>query len=379
MLVSELRWDCRQLRAAFRATGLDSGVADLIRGVVTANRTDAADYPGHFFEVELKGVMRLRSDKLMTPSVIADYLGQVAPVPFSPEFRFGADITAALRSILDLSELEVRTSGIEGLVYRPHRNAFAINEKRSADFENLEIVEIPGIDGGIAGIAWVLHHDYQGAVLASALIKGLRLRSGNIQVGDHTLLEELFPEPRFNVWSVGEVHVVERRIVPNGRRDHFEQNAHFHNLINHLTPTARSIACRCRTSSVRRKWLREFELHRQGVTEKLGMIAQGSLGPTKRKKLALSIEQALLQMEKIAGKDLLIEDSPDELRATVRALRVKLGRTMKDNATQDSPLARLPPEKRAMYEHLFDLVYECSANRTAAKALIDRILLKIGS
>jgi molecular chaperone HtpG len=186
-------------------------------------------------------------------------------------------------------------------------------------------------------------------------------------------------KPRFNVWSVGEVHVVERRIVPNGRRDHFEQNAHFHNLVNHLTPTARSIARRCRTSSVRRKWLREFELHRQGVAEKLGMITQGSLGPTKRKKLALSIERAMLQMEKIAGKDLLTEDSPDELRATVRALRVKLGRTMKDKATQVSPLARLPPQKRAMYEHLFDLVYECSANRTAAKALIDRILLKLGS
>lgn len=312
-LVSELRWDSRQLKAAFRATGVDSGVADLIRSVVTANRTDAADYPGHFFEVELKGVMRLRSDNLMTPSAIAEYLGQVAPVPFSPEFRFGADITAALRSILDLGELEVRISGVEGLVYRPHRNTFAINEKRSAEFESLEIAEIPGIDGGIAGIAWVLHHDYEGAVPTSALIKGLRLRSGNIQVGDHTLLEELFPEPRFNVWSVGEVHVVERRIVPNGRRDHFEQNAHFHNLVNHLTPTARSIARRCRTSSVRRKWLREFELHRQGVTEKLGMIAQGGFGARKRKDLALAAEQALLQMERIASKDLLIDDGPDEL------------------------------------------------------------------
>jgi hypothetical protein len=43
-----------------------------------------------------------------------------------------------------------------------------------------------------------------------------------------------------------------------------------------------------------------------------------------------------------------------------------------------SPLAGLPAAKRKMYEHLFGLVYECSTNRVAAKALIDRILLKVG-
>jgi molecular chaperone HtpG len=42
-----------------------------------------------------------------------------------------------------------------------------------------------------------------------------------------------------------------------------------------------------------------------------------------------------------------------------------------------SPLSRLPAQQRDMYEHFFGLIYECSTNRSAAKALIDRILLKI--
>ncbi len=50
------------------------------------------------------------------------------------------------------------------------------------------------------------------------------------------------PETRFNGWAVGEIHVVDRRIVPNGRRDHFEQNAHYTNLVNQLGPIAREIA-----------------------------------------------------------------------------------------------------------------------------------------
>ena len=377
-LISEQRWDCRKLRAELRASGSDS-LVDVIRGVVSVTRFAPSDHPAHFFEVELKGVVRLRNDKLMNPSAIAEYLGQVAPVPFSPEFRFGTEIAEALRGIVDLGELDIRVSGIAHPVLRPHRDSFAADEKQFIPFQNLQIVEVPSIDGGIAGVAWVLHHDYDGAIPTSALVKGLRMRSGNVQVGDHTLLEELFPESRFNVWSVGEVHTVDRRIVPNGRRDHFEQNTHFHNLANHLTPLARDIARLCRTSSVRRKWLREFELHRQNVDEKLGIIAQGSLGKTKRGAIASAVDQTILQMEKIASMELLVEDSPQKLRPVVKSLRGKLARAMKEKESQLSPLARLPANKRAMYEHLFTLVYECSTNRSAAKALIDRILQKITS
>ncbi|MGH2550233.1 MAG: hypothetical protein ACRDHN_12635 [Thermomicrobiales bacterium] len=241
----------------------------------------------------------------------------------------------------------------------------------------MEIVEVPGIDGGIAAIAWVLHHDYEGAVPSSAGLKGLRMRAGNVQIGDHTLLEEIFPEPRFNVWSVGEVHVIDKRIVPNGRRDHFEQNNHLHNLVNHLTPTARGIARRCRTNSVRRKWLREFELHRDNAKEKLGIIAQGSLGTVERNAMALTVEQTLLQIERVAEMSLLDDDDSVERRVIISDLRQELARVMKDVAAECSPLARLSAEKRAMYEHLFELVYACSTNRTAAKALVDRILLKV--
>src|SRR5262249_46280285 len=150
------------------------------------------------------------------------------------------------------------------------------------------------------------------------------LRSGNIQVGDHTLLEELFPEQRFNVWAVGEVHVIDRRIVPNGRRDHFEQNAHFHNLINHLAPTAREIARRCRTNSVRRNWLRQFEVHNEAIREKLDIAEQGVLSKKDRDAVGLSAKQILLQMEKIAGIDLLLDDDPDQLRARVEERREEL-------------------------------------------------------
>jgi hypothetical protein len=88
-------------------------------------------------------------------------------------------------------------------------------------------------------------------------------------------LEELFPESRFNARSRGEVHVIHWRVVPNGRRHHCQSHAHFGNLLNYLSPIARDVARRCRTNSIMRKWLREFDLRRDIVREKSAVLKQG--------------------------------------------------------------------------------------------------------
>ncbi len=376
-LASELRWNCRDLKVALRGKEADGGIADLIRGVVTAGRLPMEDYPERFFEVELRGVVRLKGDKLMSAHAIADYLGQVGPVPFAPEFRFAADITAALRAMGCPLELDVHVSGVEGPVHRPHRDSFPLNEARQAEFSDLELVELPGVDGGVASLAWILHHDYEGAIPVAAQVKGLRMRSGNIQVGDNALLEELFPEARFNAWSVGEIHVLDRRIVPNARRDHFEQNAHLSNLTNHLLPSARKIARLCRTGSVRRRWMRQFHLHRAELESSVAAIGQGAGSLRHRKAMFVGAEQTLSEMDRIASMEVLSEDKPEALRSTVLQLRSSLQGALHEAEPAASLLSRLPSDKRGMYEHLFELVYACSGSKTSAKALVDRMLAKI--
>lgn len=374
--ISELRWDCRQLKAALRDASDGAGVADLIRRVTTFERVDIDDVPERFFEVEMRGVIRLRNDRLISPLAISEYLGQVAPVPFSPEFSFGLELSEVLSKHVGLGNLDIRVNDADEPIYRPHRDSIGLDNKPDLNFSDLDIVEIPSIDNNIAAIAWVLHHEYEGALPIGTLVKGLRLRTGNIQIGGHTLLENLFPEPRFNSWSVGEVHVIDQRIAPNARRDQFEQNMHFHNLVNHIAPTVRDIARRCRTSSVRRKKKREFELYEQTATETISIILQGSVSRLRQDQLALSLEQTLLQMSKIASNGLFTDITVD-LTDRIEALRQQLSEAMNDGETASSPLMRLPEEQRKSYEHFFELIYECSVNRTVAKSLIDRILLKL--
>ena len=377
MTVSELRWDCRGLRAELRSSESGGGIAELVRGVVVAGVVDSEQYPERFFEVELRGLVRLKGDKLMSPLALAEYIGQVGPVPFSHDFTFGPEITAALRANGLPLELDVYVSGMDGPVCRPHRNAFALNDAREGVFQELELVEVSGMDGGVAGGAWILHHDYEGAIPQAAQIKGLRLRSGNIQVGDNSLLEELFPETRFNAWSVGEVHVLDRRIVPNARRDHFEQNAHLNNLFNHLLPTARTIARMCRTSSVRRKWLRQFDLSREAVEEGIAAVRQ-RLGSRRHRLTAIAEAQRVLtEMERISIMDILADDAPERLRSVCKTLRKTLAAATPDEEEIVSPLAALPAKRRLMYEHLFELVYACASSKAAARALVDRISAKV--
>ena len=375
-LVSELRWDCRRLQAALRSADFKGGLAEVIQDAVAVRRASLDGYPERFFEVELRGVTRHRQDRLLSPPAIAEYLGQTAPLPFDPAFSFAAEITATLDPHLSLCNLHLTISSIDGPIYRPHRNRFEIGDNVYDAFTIVEPIEITGVDGDIAAVGWLLHHGYTGAIPAKASVKGLRFRIGNVQVGEGNLLEELFPEPRFNAWSVGEIHILDQRIVPNGRRDHFQPNVHFNNVLNHLAPTVREIARRCRTSSIRRKWLREFELHHTAAREKLAILNQGTLASQEREQIAGTVRRGLAAMTKITAMEELGLDDETHFKPMTDALARDLDAALGATAPAP-PLANLPSAKRKMYEHLFALIYQCSANQVAAKALIDRILLKL--
>lgn len=52
----------------------------------------------------------------------------------------------------------------------------------------------------------------------------MRIRVGNIQIGDPHILDSFYRENRFNSYMAGEIHVVSPDLIPNGRRDDFVDN-----------------------------------------------------------------------------------------------------------------------------------------------------------
>ena len=80
-----------------------------------------------------------------------------------------------------------------------------------------------------------------GAINDKAL-SGVKVRSGNIQVGENDLFRSLFKQERFNSWCIGEFHIIHNKIKPNGRRDGFEHNKFYYTFLDHLKPTLTEIS-----------------------------------------------------------------------------------------------------------------------------------------
>jgi hypothetical protein len=248
----EVSFDCRRLKELLNDSQFRGDVNDVMYQIVEFNTFEDARGRAHFFEVELKGVSRVANDVLLNQTAIRNYLSQVAPVPFRKGFRFAGRITKHLAKYKLGKTYNMYLNDDSTRVERPFGNNFALKETRRDKFSEFETFEVRGLDGGIDAIGWLLHHNYYGALPQALGIRGLRLRLGNMQVGADNVFEVAFPEPRFNSWSVGEVHVLCSRLVPNGRRDDLEQNIHYQNLLNHVSQHARRVAKLCRTKSSER-------------------------------------------------------------------------------------------------------------------------------
>lgn len=374
--VLEATWDSRVIKRILASTDSDIDLQTIVKESVTINTLDPTHYPTHFFEVELVKPRRIANDRLLNEAELESFIGQVCPCPFSPEFSFGKEIAELLAPHGRAGKsYNVHINGSAAPVYRPYRDEVAYSDTKRGALRSLKSYIIESIDGNIAAVAWLIHHDYQGAIPTSQGVRGLRARVGNIQVGHDRLFAEIFPEDRFCSWTIGELHVLDARVVPNGRRDEFEGNGHLDNIIAHLRPVGATVARECRVASQMRNRLKTFELAADKVYEKFDVLRQGAVSERYGKSIKAEIGALLSEMR----KTLEFEGFEDRDR---RALRGRLASIEKaaDALTTKAKgdiLESLPARKRATYKEVFDLIYDCSANQVAAKSLIDRMLVRL--
>jgi len=371
--VLEASWDGRMVKRLLASTDAETDLRSIVRNAVTLRRLDPGEYPVHFFEVELVKPRRIANDRLLNELEIGTFIGQVCPCPFSPEFKFGEEIAGLLKQHGGAGKAySIHINDAEEPIYRPYRNEVAYSDTKTANLHALKSFAVEGIDGGTAAVGWLIHHDYFGAIPVSQGVRGLRGRVGNIQVGHDRLFLEVFPEDRFCSWTIGEVHVLDNRVVPNGRRDEFERNAHLDNVIAHLRPIGMEVARECRLSSQKRNRLKTFELSADKVYDKLEVLKQGAVSQRYAKTIKEEIGTLLAEMRKVTAFDLLDDGESGALRSQLRMIEkaVDVHTTRVDGGI----LERLPASQRETYKEVFDLIYDCSVNQVAAKSLIDRML-----
>lgn len=371
--VTTLQWDCRRLRHILRDSTFKGDLREVVRQVVGIEEVDGAGYPEHFFEVELHKVVRIRNDILLNPEVISAYLEEVAPLPFADNFQFAGAIVDHLAPHVPEPTFRIFVQSATAHLTKPIVDQFQVGVSKVDEFDEVQLLEFESRDGGVAAVGWLLHHGYRGSLRYAPSIRGLRARAGGIQVGGAEIFGELFPESRFCSWTVGEIHVVDSRILPNGRRDQFEQNAALFDLHNQLVPVCRDIARRCRSSSLVRNRLKSVIRLIEEAEELIRVIQSGQISASTRKSLQQEGEKRLAQLDEMIAGEMFPANEISALRSRLKALQRKMGRVV-DGAVKGRSLpGGVPKAKRAAFEEIIGLIYECSPNRLAAKALVDKL------
>lgn len=375
--VFEAVWDGRVIKKLMASNDEDNDLQAIVSQAVTIQCIDDSEnYPPNFFEVELIKPRRISKDKMLNEVEIETYIAQICPCPFSPLFPFGEEISQFLSPYrLEGKSYNIYINEAETPIYRPYLSEIEYSDTKTSAFRPPRYEEITGINGDLAAICWFIHNDYQGAIPASQGIRGLRARIGNFQIGDDRIFREIFPEDRFCSWAVGEVHILDDKIVPNGRRDNFENNAHLENLFAHLVPIGKEVARECRMSSQKRNRLKSFETGAKKINEMLEVLKQGAISARYAKSIKSEIGAVLSDMVKAIDFDLF----EDEDRGTLKGRLESIEEEVNSHSTKapGDIFENIPQSKRNAYKEIFALIYDCSANQVVAKNLIDRMIARL--
>ena len=365
--VTEINWDGTTLRAS-AVEGADPG--QIIQNCVEVSRIDGTGWPKHFFEVEIHHVARHAAGRILNTGAVRRYIGEVCPVPMSDDFPFTKEVEELFAGGRQPLTLEVMLKGESEPIRRRHGAGLKFSDDRTDTFVELQPLRVPAADNDKdVAIGWVAHSSYLGAIPKELGVRGLRLREGNIQIGGEDVFDPLFREERFNRWCVGELHVVDERLLPNGRRDYFEPSPHMRQIENHLESAIQGIVSRCREASTARNHIRKVQMALEHTESAYDLASSGYLKADDARAL---IERALRSVRTL--EETLSATDPDRRPniAELARLKAKLAQFRPRRGRPRMGGVRSP--EVATYHRIFRALTELSPSPSAAKAMIERIL-----
>lgn len=199
---------------------------DEIWDAIVTYSTEDESPDKHYFEVEMFDINKENTD-LLDDAKVRDYLSFVAPVPYKNTFILRTQIYSFAKSIdYKIDEYCVRVNGCQ--IFKEYTTK--LKEQSGATIKNydeiskLEFKDFRDNDGNLIAWMWVGLSRFEKQIPKVNAMRGLRVRSANIQLGNDDVLTDLFKENRGNYYFVGEVFAVDRQLVPNSQRDYFNEN-----------------------------------------------------------------------------------------------------------------------------------------------------------
>jgi len=332
----------------------NESVEDVINKIVTV-RTEKESLNRRYFHVKLEGVWN--EGGLVDLETVKDYLLQHAPLQFSKEFKWGRTITEKLRlSGYQVPQYRIRLNG--ETLYKPYSDTFFSDRVK----KNLDLIRDVKVEAlyrkeMLSAVLWYAETNYYGTIIDNA-IKGIRIRQGNILIGDKTSCSSFFKEERFNGWMIGELHVIDPELIVNSRRDGFEKNSAYYELLSNLKDWALEVS----------KEIRHLSYERSLSTPKKEVVEAEQLDyiPDENELYSEDLAYAEDYGESVA----IDQDESSELAETDFISKLGLLLNQKKAQTKYAALninSKLTIEQRRVLERVFDLINQEYEHDTAEK------------
>lgn len=302
-----IEFDCKRLKELLVPGMYENYDMSQVINEITSKKDDIEDNEEHYFKVEMEGIDSFCG--LLDISSIESYIKQTSPLPYK-RFIWKEIIHKMFdENKLELSEFNIYLGTDENnlkQIFKPNKDRFEANikSKQKDEIHNIETFKILDEDGSILVIGWYGNCSFYGGI-TNKEISGLRVRKGNILIGDDKLLNDIFKEGRFNGWVQGEVFVISEKLIPNARRDDFEQNETYFKLIESLRneigePISRLIrdASKNRNNPFQKKVLEA----KKKVIEVIQTEENGFNSKVEKNKYTKEIEKLKNDVEKIKPK-----------------------------------------------------------------------------
>ena len=342
-------------------------IKDVVRDCVDIETLSGAGYPAHFFEVEMGGVARYAAGSLLNREAVRRYVSEVCPVPISTACPYFQRIKSLFKPYQPPMSLHITLDGNPEPVRRPYGKTIQFSPNREDEFKEFEEIHVPSVDRtGDAVVGWIAHSSYLGAIPKRTQIRGIRVRVGNIQIGDETVFDSLYSEERFSRWCVGEIHILDRRIVPNARRDYFEPGPHLRNLENHLLAVLRGIVQRCRAASTARNKRQKLLSLLCHIEETYELAKSGYLSADDS---AAMVQQAMHQIPTV--RERMLNLGTDYIER-INCVERKFGEF--GSECIPCPFDCMSSSEKAAYQRIFRTLATVSQSPNAAKELMTTIM-----
>ena len=320
-------------------------VEDVIEKIVTV-RTEKESATKRYFKVELEGVWNEAG--LVDIEAVKNYLLQHVPLQFSKDFQWRRTITEKiLLNGYIIPQYRIRLNG--EILYKPYTDSFTSDRvKKNTDYISDVMVKTCYRNGKLSAILWYAKSNFYGTIIDNR-IKGIRIRQGNILIGDKSSCNLFFKEERFNGWMIGELHVIDTEIIVNSRRDGFEKNTAYYELLSDLKEWAFDIS----------KYIRHLSYERSLSSAKKDIVEAERLND-------IADENELFTEDLAYAEDYGESSTLDQDESSIIAetdFISKLGILLNEKKAQTKYAAlninsKLTIEQRKILERVFDLITE---------------------